>query len=173
VPYRLPQLLAADPARTTFLVEGEKDADRVASLGLIATTNAGGAGKWTDVLSEHLRGHERVVILPDFDESGRRHAHLAADSVSRIVDDVRVVSLLGLPEHGDVSDWLDTGHTVGDLRRLVSVAPPIRGQRDRGVLRDRNWEFNDELDLSHCRASGPTNDALPETLIAMLADEGV
>src|SRR5260370_16079482 len=45
VPYRLPQLIAADPAEPVFIVEGEKDADRLAKLGLVATTNSGGAGK--------------------------------------------------------------------------------------------------------------------------------
>jgi len=44
VPYRLPELIAADPAATVFIPEGEKDCDRLASIGLIATTNAGGAG---------------------------------------------------------------------------------------------------------------------------------
>jgi putative DNA primase/helicase len=48
VPYRLPDLLTADPSQTVFIVEGEKDADRLADLGLLATTNAGGAGKWRD-----------------------------------------------------------------------------------------------------------------------------
>src|SRR4051794_17247580 len=37
--YRLPELLAAPPDQPAFLVEGEKDADRLASLGLVATTS--------------------------------------------------------------------------------------------------------------------------------------
>lgn len=43
VPYRLPELMRAG---TVFVVEGEKDADRLVTLGLEATTNSGGAGKW-------------------------------------------------------------------------------------------------------------------------------
>jgi len=43
IPYRLPQLAKAD---AVFICEGEKDADRVASLGLAATTASEGAGKW-------------------------------------------------------------------------------------------------------------------------------
>ena len=42
LPYRLPEMLAA-PESLVFIVEGEKDADRLASVGLIATTNSGGA----------------------------------------------------------------------------------------------------------------------------------
>ena len=39
--YRLPAL---QKQKTVFVVEGEKDADTLAELGLTATTNAGGAG---------------------------------------------------------------------------------------------------------------------------------
>ena len=49
--YRLPELLAR-PDETVYVVEGEKDADRLASLGLLATTNSGGAGKWQDQYAE-------------------------------------------------------------------------------------------------------------------------
>src|SRR5690348_14328589 len=37
--YRLPALVAADPAAPVFVVEGEKCADALASLGLVATTS--------------------------------------------------------------------------------------------------------------------------------------
>jgi hypothetical protein len=44
IPYRLPELLAADPNDPVFICEGEKDVDNVRNLGLVATTNSGGAG---------------------------------------------------------------------------------------------------------------------------------
>ena len=45
--YRLPELMSADPAKPVFVVEGEKDADNLIQLGLVATTNPMGAGKWS------------------------------------------------------------------------------------------------------------------------------
>jgi hypothetical protein len=45
VPYRLPELLAVPADALVFIVEGEKDANNLAELGLIATCNAGGAAK--------------------------------------------------------------------------------------------------------------------------------
>ena len=45
VPYRLPELLAADP-RPVYVPEGEKDVDRLRGLGVTATCNPQGAGKW-------------------------------------------------------------------------------------------------------------------------------
>src|SRR5215471_10334570 len=43
IPYRLPELIAAYSVVPVYLVEGEKDADRLASLGFISTTTSGGS----------------------------------------------------------------------------------------------------------------------------------
>src|SRR5215510_15958919 len=46
VPYRLPELMEAIAnERTVYIVEGEKDVDNLAKLGIVATCNPGGAGK--------------------------------------------------------------------------------------------------------------------------------
>ena len=39
VPYRLPELIAADPGRLVFITEGEKDVDALVARGFLATTN--------------------------------------------------------------------------------------------------------------------------------------
>lgn len=122
VPYRLPELLAA-PDAVVFVVEGEKDADRLASLGLVGTCNAGGAGKWTDAHATHLSGR-RVVILPDNDTAGQAHAQKVLKSLRGIASDVRIVNLPGLPDKGDVSDWLDAGHDADELLCMVEAAAP-------------------------------------------------
>jgi hypothetical protein len=104
VPYRLPELLA-EPARLAVVAEGEKDCDNLARIDVLATTNAGGAGKWTAEHSEFLRGR-RVVVLPDNDKAGRDHAQQVAQSLQGIAESVQIVELPGLPEKGDVSDWI-------------------------------------------------------------------
>src|SRR5262249_4401427 len=78
---------------------------RLASLGLLATTNPMGAGKWRSEYNEWLRGR-KVVIFPDNDEPGRNHARQVADSLTGVATSVKLVELPGLPEKGDVSDWL-------------------------------------------------------------------
>ncbi len=94
--YRLQDTIAAIEAdRRVFVVEGEKDADRLAALGLDATTNAGGAGNWRSAYTEKLRG-ARVAILPDNDEPGRRHAESVAAALANVADDVRIVALPGV-----------------------------------------------------------------------------
>jgi len=121
VPYRLPELLAADSTAPVFIPEGERDCDRLIGLGLAATCNAGGAGKWTAAYSSHLRGRN-VAILPDNDSPGRQHAQKVAQSLQGTAASVKILRLPGLPEKGDVSDWLDNGGTVDELRQLADAA---------------------------------------------------
>ena len=122
LPYRVPELLVADPSEPVFVVEGEKDADALTALGLVATTNVGGAGKGAPELIAALHGR-RIVILPDNDEPGQRHAEGLAAALQPLAASVRVLSLSGLPARGDVSDWLAAGGTVAELRRLATIAP--------------------------------------------------
>jgi hypothetical protein len=118
VPYRLPELLAAEPAEVVFLPEGEADVENLGRLGLLATTNPGGAGKWRQEYSEYLRGRS-VAILPDNDKPGHDHAEMIAKSLVGVASSVKVVKLPDLPEKGDVSDWLEVGGTIDQLRGLL------------------------------------------------------
>src|SRR5262249_31715883 len=111
IPYRLPELLAAAPDIPIWSCEGEKDSDNTAALGLIATTNPGGAGKWSSDLNEWFKGKQCVYIPEDNDAPGRAHARKVADALCGIVPDVRIISFPELPEKSDISDWLAQGHT--------------------------------------------------------------
>lgn len=120
--YNLPGLLAADPEAAVWIVEGEKDADRLISLGLVATCNAMGAGKWRDSYSDALAGRH-CYVLGDNDDPGRAHAQAVARSLHGKAASVRVVELPGLPEKGDVSDWLDAGGHLPQLGELAYDTP--------------------------------------------------
>lgn len=128
VPYRLPELLASSPDTVVYLCEGEKDADRLASLGLIATTNPGGAGKFTTGYAVELRGR-RVILLEDNDPAGRNHVEVAEKALNGIAAATAVLKLDGLPPKGDVSDWLDAGNSVDELQaqaeRLLAGAAAV------------------------------------------------
>ena len=121
VPYRLAELVKADPAALVYVVEGEKDADRLAALGLVATTNAGGAGKWPAEFAGFFAGR-RVAILPDNDEAGRDHAGKVLASLKAKGVDAKIVTLPNLPDKGDVSNWLDLGGSADALQGLVDRA---------------------------------------------------
>jgi hypothetical protein len=120
--YRLPEILAADPAKRVFVVEGEKDVDRLSRMGLIATCNPMGAKKWKPHYSDVLRDRH-VVIIPDNDQDGRDHAQQVNQSLHGVAASVQIVELPGLPEKGDTSDFLDAGGTIEELSELAARAP--------------------------------------------------
>lgn len=121
--YRLPEVVAGvERGAPVWIAEGEKDAEALAALGLVGTTSPQGAGKWRPEYSEPLRG-AKVILLPDNDEPGRRHAQDVAAALAGTAARVRVLSLPGLPEKGDVSDWLAAGGTRGELLRLAKGCP--------------------------------------------------
>jgi putative DNA primase/helicase len=123
--YRWPELVAAGPDATLFVCEGEKDCDRVRSLGLEATTVANGS--WEGVEIADVAGRD-VWILEDADKPGVKRARDAAQVLHSVAKTIRIVRLPGHERTADkggkdVSDWLDEGHTAADLVDACFAAP--------------------------------------------------
>lgn len=126
-------LRAVMAAKVVFICEGEKDCDALsAALGgevtlggqawtTAATCNFDGAGKWKDEYAAYFAGR-RVLILPDNDDPGRAHAASVAISVAKFARSVKIIELPGLPEKGDVSDYLQCG-TITQLLDEVKKTP--------------------------------------------------
>lgn len=105
IPQVLYNLPAVQAASDPIVVEGEKDANILMTLGFTATTNLGGAGKWRKEYSDALAGKD-VVLIPDNDEPGREHMRDVAASLKGKARSIKVLDLPGLPEKGDVSDFI-------------------------------------------------------------------
>ena len=110
--FRLPSLHGQS---VVYIVEGEKDVDRLRSIELGRAQPATRAAR--EELERRLRGAAhggwrrfRGVILPDNDDPGRQHAAAVAASCQAAGLRVRIVALPGLREKGDASSWLDAGH---------------------------------------------------------------
>jgi len=120
--YHLPEVIEALALeRAVFIVEGEKDADALWRLGIPATCNPGGAGKWRDEYSQIFKGG-RAFVVPDNDPPGASHAVAVAASIRAADGQARIVRLPGLPAKGDASDWLAAGGTPEELYRLADAA---------------------------------------------------
>ena len=119
--YKWPEL-KGHPA--ILVCEGEKDTEAAWKIGLPATCNPMGAGKWRDEYTAQAKqtGAQRVGILPHNDAPGREHAEAVARSCHAAKLGVRIVNLPGVPEHGDLSDYLAT-HTKDELVTLMRNAP--------------------------------------------------
>jgi AAA domain len=132
--YNLQQVVTCNFLITT---EGEKDADRVMASKLfesredrrIASTCSyagawapGQQAKWLASYNSYFAG-KFVIILADNDPPGEAYATHIAAAVFPYAFRVVIVRLPGLPEHGDVSDWLDAGHTTAELEAQIEKAP--------------------------------------------------
>ena len=122
VPYRLPDLLKNS---RICIVEGEKDADNLWKHGLPATCNPMGAGKWHVEWSKLFEGKE-VVILPDLDEPGRKHAFDVGKKLFGHALHIKIIELPKKPHVKDVSDWFTQGGTKDELLKLIAEAKEWR-----------------------------------------------
>lgn len=135
--YRGDEVAAAiRKGRPVYVVEGEKDADTIASFGYCGTTNAGGAGKWGPALSAKLMGAD-VIVIPDEDPeankyAGQRHGEAIVQATLGIAKSVKLVRLRDvypeLPDKGDISDLaaiLGADEAKRLLDKLVAEASEV------------------------------------------------
>ena len=143
VPYRLSEVLQAG---LVLIPEGEKDVDNLRELGFTASTAAGGAEKWRPEYNNHLAGRD-VVLLPDNDEPGRRNTRKIANGLKGVARSIKVLELSGLPDKGDVSDWIQSGGTREELEKMIEEAPEWEPEEDSDIessdlfeLEGKQWQ---------------------------------
>lgn len=123
--YHLPNLLIAKEHReTVYICEGEKDVDRLWDLGLVATCNSGGANQWKPQYVDELSGMEQVIVIPDKDEAGRKHAKVILQSLISKVNTLKVVEVEG--DNKDVSDYFNNGGDIEAFLSLVERTPVFK-----------------------------------------------
>lgn len=121
--YRLPEVITG---QQLLICEGEKDADRLFDAGFTATTCPMGAGKWRKSYNPYLKGKD-IIILCDNDSAGHGHVAQVSNALWGVSRSIKVLPPFpDLPPKGDVSDWLDAGHTAEDLRRLINSTEPLK-----------------------------------------------
>jgi len=125
--YRLSEVVKAT---SVLICEGEKDCETARKMGLVATCNSGGAGKWRQEYSETLRG-KHLAIIADADDPGRRHAQQVSHSLAGKVQALRVVELPGAK---DLTEWVQKGETREVLEAFIEAQPEWNPapQRQRG-----------------------------------------
>jgi hypothetical protein len=123
LPYRQPELLEAVGLEQTILIpEGERCVNALRAIGIPATCNSEGAGKWRPELNQYFADAD-VVLLPDNDEPGRDHVNEVGAQLTEIARRIRMLALPDLPSSGDVRDWLAAGGIRERLDEMVATAP--------------------------------------------------
>jgi hypothetical protein len=131
--YRLPELIDGVRAgKTVFHLEGPKDVETAREkLGVVATTS-GGVKTWRSGFKNFCIGAD-VVIIPDNDDEGRLYAETVARNLVEVAHSVKVVYLPDLPPKGDLTDWLEAGHTKEEFFDVVEEATPY------GLEQEEPW----------------------------------
>jgi hypothetical protein len=120
VPYRLPEVLqAVADGKVIYIAEGEKAADALCSLGVVATTSHAGAGGWNPDLNQYFTG-ANVVIVPDNDQVGWNYTHRIVEALLPSAKSIRVLDLnLSNPKE-DAFEWVTKYE--GDRQNLALMA---------------------------------------------------
>jgi phage/plasmid-associated DNA primase len=127
---------AISEGQTIFIVEGEPCADALWNLGIPATTNIGGAGKWNENHSDDLYGVQAAVLCPDRDQPGVEHMQKVdftlpigdAQWLCAFPDSPRWDSL---PKSGglDIADWIaDYKLGTEDIKNSIMDAEAFRAK---------------------------------------------
>lgn len=110
--YNLPYVIQAKEANVPiWLVEGEKDADTLMDMGIVATTAPGGAGKWLEINTASLAG-TTVEIVADNDSVGKAHAINVCEQLRKAGC---TATIFISPYAKDVTDHLQAGYSLDEL----------------------------------------------------------
>ena len=156
--YRLPELIEAPIGATVYITEGERKADALRAWGLVATTCCMGAKKFRPHHAEALAGRN-VVILPDNDEAGRKHAEQVTRELRGAGARPGPITLPGLAEKGDILNWIAAGHTAARIPGDPNVPRVFGGvygnrQDDAGARARRRHVVRHRLPALALRTAG-------------------
>lgn len=139
-PYHIDEVLrTAASGGEIVICEGEKDADNIRKLGMTATCNAGGAGKFDPTWAKYFKGASTVYIVADNDPKeknypGQRHAwkvKAALDAAGVMTD------ILTMPTGKDATDFIE------------AVNPDAQAFHDALAFHEPwpdEWKFTDTTD---------------------------
>ncbi len=154
VPYHLPELIQAE---TVWIVEGEKDADHLGYFGVVATCNAGGAGKWDASWGHYFKGKD-IVLCGDNDAPGHRHVDQVEAALKPVARSIKRVTV---PEPSkDVSDVLEglsDSEGRSEVEKLLSTAVEVDktpGESADGIIRKNLLELYQEPPKPECKLLG-------------------
>jgi 5S rRNA maturation endonuclease (ribonuclease M5) len=129
--YRLPAVAeAVKTGLPVWICEGEKDVHALEDVGIVATTNPMGAGKWRKEYTESLAGVQGVVIVADRDDEGSKHAQQVAVAITdAVVDHITIVEAA---TGKDAHDHLAAGLGISDFVQVSTATGSFRSCRSNG-----------------------------------------
>lgn len=117
--YRHPEVLQAiATGQSVWIVEGEKDADSAAAIGVVATTNAQGSGSFPRELADLFAG-ATVNVIADRDSAGYKRAAQLHGMLGEVGATVTLYRPAVNVDKADLTDHLEAGLGVEDLEEIT------------------------------------------------------
>lgn len=191
--YGLDKLANYPKDKAVFIVEGEKAAAALNGIGICAVSSLGGSQAANKADWMPLNGYKQAYLLPDNDEPGEHYAQdvYRALSALELPPAVKVLRLDGLPEGGDIVDWLQgfltdwDGYTPIDeslhkalkeeLREALQNAEPAPENWNLAVLKSAGcgifeWGKPSEIETKTPPVQTLPSELIPESFRPWLAD---
>jgi archaellum biogenesis ATPase FlaH len=171
--YHLPELLSSTQGEMIIFTEGEKQADLLATWGLISTTLPHGSGSaWHTSYSGHLLG-KQVVVLADNDEVGHRYAEMICKALIDKAASLRIIELPELPEKGDVIDWaVKPENNSARLLDIIDSAPLWQGKENRPNTTGLILRTGRELRAMNIKIEWLVEGVIPRNAVVLLYGRG-
>ena len=139
--YNLPQVIGSS---YVFIVEGEKCADSLKNIGLVATSlDSGAQSPWQKEYEFYLTG-KQIYIFPDNDETGEKYLKTIANNLYGKTSKLKVIRFSNMEEHYDIADWIDerkdksANEIKAELKKLIKDAPEWKLQDNSN--KTNTWE---------------------------------
>jgi hypothetical protein len=118
---------------TIFIVEGEGKVDALWSLGLPATCNIAGSGKWRPSDTQDLKG-AAVILCPDRDKPGIKHMESIFQDFPKAnwlypFPDSPLWNHLPDSKGADIKDWIDEGATKDQIIEAIGDKKTLNQQK--------------------------------------------
>ena len=177
--FNLPDVLAAT---TVVICEGEKDCLTAGRFGFTATCNVGGAGKWLSAYSSSLTRKD-VIIFPDSDAVGRKHADDILASISDVANSVKIVPIPS--PYKDLTDFMDSlpdqAVAIRELNALIERIAHIVKPAPIYSIREMEQQYREQLQRQSAQQFNLNNwlpelciqPLVPGEMLLVIADTGV
>ena len=115
--------------QTVYFVEGEKDVESLASIGITATTiyqTTGGLNKYH---LDQLKGIKKLILIPDYDDHGLKFADKAFKSLKKLIDDFYILEWNeGTAQGYDISDFLIDNGIKSKEQFISAISSRLRSE---------------------------------------------
>lgn len=138
--YNLPAVAGAN---TVVLVEGEKCADALMPLGIVATTAMGGAATAINKTDWSPLADKTVIVWPDHDEAGAKYANAVIPRLQHIGARVRRIHVPeDKPQKWDAADAVAEG---SDIQALLASATPLSSRKAERHFDITQWRASERF----------------------------